>query len=96
MADSGVEPNPTTLPMYQSQEIWLRQMPDPTFTYAHMTQDAQYPGTNYVYVEVRNRGNAPSSGTEKITLYWAKGGSMLTWPDPVMEAIILTLLQTLW
>ncbi|HTA26684.1 MAG TPA: hypothetical protein VK809_02770, partial [Bacteroidia bacterium] len=57
-ADNGTEPDPSTLPMYQSQDIWLRQMPDPDYTYAHMTQDASYPNLNTIYVEVHNRGRA--------------------------------------
>jgi hypothetical protein len=84
--DSGAEPNPSTLPMWQSEDIWLRKTQDAAHAFAHITQDAEYrTGTsnpNYVYVDVRNRGAAPSAGTEQLTLYWAKASSGLSWPDP--------------
>jgi hypothetical protein len=83
--DNGAEPNPSPLPMYQSEDIWLRQTQDASHAFAHMTQDAEYrtnpANPNYVYVEVRNRGGAASSGTEQLSLYWAKAGSALSWPS---------------
>ena len=80
IADNGTEPNPSLQPMYQSEDIWLRQSEDLTHTFAHITEPARHPGNNYVYVAVHNRGNAASSGTEHLTLYWAKAGSALSWP----------------
>ncbi len=84
--DSGAEPDPSTLPMWQSEDIWLRKMQDAAHAFAHITEDAEYrTGTsnpNYVYVDVRNRGAAPSAGTEQLALYWAKASSGLSWPDP--------------
>ncbi|MES2002888.1 MAG: hypothetical protein V4450_00100 [Bacteroidota bacterium] len=86
--DLGAEPNPTVLPMWQSEDIWLRKTPDPTHTFAHVTENGEYrTGTanpNYVYVEIRNRGGATNSGsgTEQVILYWAKAGSGLSWPSP--------------
>jgi hypothetical protein len=83
--DAGAEPDPSTLPMWQSQDIWLRQTQDAAHASAHMHQDAEYRSNpakpNYVYVEVRNRGGASSSGTEQLSLYWAKAGSALSWPS---------------
>ena len=78
--DNGIEPDPSTQPMWQSQDIWLRQTIDASGAYAHVSENAQYPATNYVYVEVRNAGNLASSGTEQLNLYWAKAGSGLSWP----------------
>jgi hypothetical protein len=84
--DAGAEPDPSTLPMWQSEDIWLRKTQDATHTFAHITEDAEYrTGTsnpNYIYVEVRNRGTAASTGTEQLTLYWAKASSGLSWPSP--------------
>jgi len=84
--DTGAEPDPSTLPMWESDDIWLRKMQDSAHAFAHMTENAEYHiGTsnpNYVYVEVRNRGGAASAGTEQLSLYWAKASSGLSWPDP--------------
>jgi concanavalin A-like lectin/glucanase superfamily protein len=84
--DLGAEPDPSTLPMWQSDDIWLRKQQDSAHAFAHIHEDAEYrTGTsnpNYIYVEVRNRGGAPSTGTEQLTLYWAKASSGLSWPDP--------------
>jgi len=80
--DSGAEPNASTLPMWESDDIWLRTRQDSAHVFAHMTENAVFGGPNFVYVEVRNRGGAPSSGTEQLTLYWAKASSGLSWPDP--------------
>lgn len=82
--DAGAEPNPSTSPMWQTDDIWLRKAQDAAHAFAHMTEDAEYrtiaANPNYIYVEVRNRGGAPSSGTEQLSMYWAKAGSSLTWP----------------
>jgi hypothetical protein len=84
--DTGAEPNPSTQPMYESEDIWLRKLQDAAHTFAHITENGEYrTGTsnpNYVYVDVRNRGAAASAGTEQLTLYWAKAGAGLSWPDP--------------
>jgi hypothetical protein len=84
LEDLGAEPNPSTLPMWESYDIWLHTAQGAAPQ--HVTQDAEYrTGTsnpNYVYVSVRNRGAAPSGGTEQLTLYWAKASSGLSWPDP--------------
>jgi hypothetical protein len=84
--DVGAEPDPSTLPMWLSEDIWLRKLQDSSHAFAHMHQDAEFrSGTsnpNYVYVEVHNRGGASSAGTEQLTLYWAKASSGLSWPDP--------------
>jgi hypothetical protein len=84
--DLGAEPNPTTAPMWEAPDIWIRKLQDASHTFAHVHENAEYrTGTsnpNYAYVEVHNRGAAPSAGTEQLTLYWAKASSGLSWPDP--------------
>jgi hypothetical protein len=79
--DTGVEPDPSTNPMWISDDIWVRNAQD-----GLTNQDHQNPlgeQQNYVYVRVRNRGcsgAAAQSGTLK--LYWAKASSSLSWPAP--------------
>lgn len=81
--DGGAEPDPSALPMWQSEDIWLRKVQDAPHAFAHMHENAEFrtdpAHPNYVYVEVRNRGGAPSLGTEHLSLYWAKAGSALSW-----------------
>jgi hypothetical protein len=96
-ADTGVEPNPDTGPMYVSQDIWVRNAPDPgyqpypftaasppwTFP-AHQNpvyRDPLKSTPNYVYVEVRNNSNAASTGKERLRVYWAKASTGLSWPS---------------
>lgn len=84
--DVGAEPNPSALPMWESDDIWIRKLQDPGHTFAHMSENAEFrTGTlnpNFVYIEVRNRGAAISSATEQLNLYWAKASSGLSWPSP--------------
>ncbi|MFL5742609.1 MAG: ubiquitin-activating E1 FCCH domain-containing protein [Flavisolibacter sp.] len=81
--DLGAEPNPSVLPMWQSEDIWLRKTQDASHTFAHVHEDGEFrtdaTHPNYVYVEVHNRGGASSVGTEQLSLYWAKAGSSLSW-----------------
>ena len=84
--DVGAEPEVSALPMWQSDDIWLRKTQDAAHAFAHITEDAEFrTGTSnpdYIYVEVRNRGAAASAGTEKLILYWAKASTGLSWPNP--------------
>jgi hypothetical protein len=79
--DTGSEPDPSTNPMYISDDIWVRNA-----SYGFTNQDHQNPNgeqVNYAYVRVRNRGcsgAAAQSGTVK--LYWAKASTTLAWPSP--------------
>ncbi|MGE5602501.1 MAG: tyrosinase family protein [Nitrososphaerales archaeon] len=95
-ADIGLEPNPDAGPMWVSEDIWVRTNPDPgyqPYPFAEASppwaplphenpeyRDSAYSAPNYVYVRVRNRGTAPSTGTERLRLYWAKASSSLAWP----------------
>ncbi|MGE5302917.1 MAG: zinc metalloprotease [Alphaproteobacteria bacterium] len=79
--DVGVEPDPSTNPMWISNDIWVRNGTD-GLNY----QDHENPlgGTlSHVYVRVRNRG-CPGAGSQTGTLklYWAKASSSLGWPAP--------------
>ncbi len=84
--DVGAEPHSLSGSMWQSPDIWVRKSQDISNTFSHIHENAEYrTGTatpNYVYVEVHNRGSIASSGTEQITLYWAKAGAGLGWFDP--------------
>ncbi len=44
-------------------------------------RDPKLSKPNYVYVRVRNRGDAASSGTERLRVYWAKASTGLSWPS---------------
>jgi hypothetical protein len=79
--DTGVEPDPSTNPMWISDDIWVRNAPDGLTNQDHQNPNGEQ--TNYVYVRVRNRGcsgGAAQSGTLK--LYWAKASPALSWPSP--------------
>lgn len=95
-ADTGVEPNPDTGPMWVTEDIWVRNNPDPgyqPFPFPELTppwtplphenpeyRDPKFSTPNYVYIRVRNRGTAASNGTERLRLYWAKASTGLGWP----------------
>ncbi len=96
-ADTGAEPNPDTGPMWVSQDIWVRNSPDPGYTPypfaagsppwtfpAHQNpvyRDPLKSTPNYVYVEVRNDSAVASTGTERLRVYWAKASTGLSWPS---------------
>jgi Common central domain of tyrosinase/Bacterial Ig domain len=95
-ADTGVEPNPDTGPMWVSQDIWVRNSPDPGYQPYPFTEgsppwtlpahqnpvyrDPLKSSPNYVYVEVRNHSRSASTGMERLRLYWAKASTGLSWP----------------
>lgn len=95
-ADTGIEPNPNPGAMYVSDDIWVRTSPDPNYQpfpfpegsptwtpQAHENpeyRDPKYGRPNYVYVRVRNRGDAATAGTEKLRIFWAKASTGLGWP----------------
>ncbi|KAJ0137262.1 Type-1 glutamine synthetase 2 [Fusarium oxysporum f. sp. albedinis] len=79
--DTGIEPDPSTRPMWISDDIWVRNGPDGLSVQDHQNPLADQ--TNFVYVRVRNRGcrmTAAQSG--ELRLYWAKASSSLSWPAP--------------
>lgn len=80
--DRGEEPNIDNAPMWESEDIWVRNTNDGFTTREH--QNPEYmtgSNYNYVYVQVRNRGCIPNTGTEILDLRWAKAGTNLTWPN---------------
>jgi|GEM_PF-503732 len=80
--DTGLEPNPSTEPMYQSVDIWVRNTDDGFANQEHQNPVFRASGEpNYVYVRVRNRG-CSGSQSGNLRLYWAKAGSGLSWPSP--------------
>ena len=95
-ADTGIEPNPDTGPMWVTDDIWVRITPDPGYQAVVFPEvsppwiplphenpeyrDPKYSVPNYVYVRVRNRGSAATTGTERLRLYWAKASTGLSWP----------------
>lgn len=103
-ADSGVEPNPDAGPMWVTEDIWVRNSPDPNYQpypfpeaappwvpLAHQNpeyRDPQYSTPNYVYVRVRNRGSAASLGTERLRLYFAKASTGLAWPAQWVDYVV--------
>ncbi|QTY28387.1 S8 family serine peptidase [Flavobacterium sp. CS20] len=78
--DYGVEPYPENDPIWNSPDIWVRNTND-GFLYKE-SEDLHFVDSNtpvYVYVRVTNDSCHPSSGTEQLELYWAKGGLNQTW-----------------
>jgi hypothetical protein len=96
-ADTGVEPNPDTGPMWISEDIWVRNSADPNWQPTPFTEgsppwsipahqnpvyrDPLKSTPNFVYVMVRNHGSTASTGTERLRLYWAKASTGLSWPS---------------
>jgi hypothetical protein len=76
-ADTGLEPNNTTVVMWDSPDIWVRQNNDDGTT----NQAAEYKAStpNYVYVRVTNNGTS-ASGSGKIRLYYNKAATGSDWP----------------
>ncbi|HEY8020757.1 MAG TPA: tyrosinase family protein [Thermoanaerobaculia bacterium] len=105
-ADTGVEPNPDTGPMWVSDDIWVRTSPDagyqpypfpeatpPWVPLPHEDpeyRDPKYSVPNYVYVRVHNRGSSPSTGTERLRVYWAKASTGLAWPTQWVDYLANT------
>lgn len=63
LADLGVEPNTSTI-VWNSPDIWLRNLPDGGTTHQNATT-----GTNYVYVKVRNKGCIATNPNDYLKLY---------------------------
>lgn len=80
--DMGFQPSNVSN-LWESEDIWVRRQNDGIANQVH--QDPEYyalPGnSDYVYVRVRNRGCVASTGTEQLTLHWAKAATALSWPN---------------
>src|SRR5258708_3316302 len=102
-ADTGIEPNPDAGPMWITEDVWVRTTPDPNYQPYPFPEaappwipaphenpeyrDRKFGVPNYVYVRVRNRGTGPSSGGERLRLYWAKASTGLSWPTQWVDFV---------
>lgn len=75
--DLGLEPNESEGVMWTSPDIWVRNQPDGIEEH----QNPEYNESNpvYVYVRVINKSEQTSSGSEQLTLNWAKASTALEW-----------------
>jgi hypothetical protein len=80
--DGGAEPNGTTTTAWESRDIWVRQTNDGKVPGNDLSQAVLGGQPSHVYVRVRNRGITPTSGDERLQLYWAKASTGLGWPAP--------------
>lgn len=97
--DMGDEPDTATgVVLYDSPEIWVRNLPDHRFTvapvpprYSHEEQheNPEYSplpfNTPFVYAKVHNNGSAPVSG--KVHLYFGNAATGLNWPGDWTEIV---------
>ncbi|HHH53919.1 MAG TPA: hypothetical protein ENK91_09695 [Bacteroidetes bacterium] len=81
--DRGEEPSidPSGV-LWESNDIWVRTQQDGLTNHSHQNPEYYSVSTNfnYVYVQVRNRGCVPTSGTNQLKVYWAKAGTALSYP----------------
>jgi subtilisin family serine protease len=77
-ADTGVEPNPDTGPMWISEDIWVRQNMDNGTT--HQNPEFKNFSPNGVYVKVRNRGATASDACARLKVYFTKASTGIIWP----------------
>ena len=78
--DLGIEPNNFTQYMWTSEDIWIRNNNDSGLEH----QNPKYKSNgqpNYIKIRVANRGCKPSTGTETLTMNWAKANTNLTYPE---------------
>lgn len=83
--DMGAEPDPSTQPMWISDDIYVRTSNDGIMNQDHQNPEYRPAGSasNFVYVRVRNRGcSGGNAATGTLKLYWAKGSTGLAWPAP--------------
>ncbi|MFN2431021.1 MAG: serine protease [Cryomorphaceae bacterium] len=78
--DLGKEPSNVDMG-WVSDDIWIRNQADGVENQIHENPEFSLADPVYVYVRVRNRGCIASTGTEQLTLSWAKASTSLTWPD---------------
>jgi Common central domain of tyrosinase/Bacterial Ig domain len=94
--DTGAEPYVGPDPIYISEDVWIRNDPDPNFSpypfnsvspswtpLSHQNPEYRDPLTgrpNYIYARVTNRGDQPSNGIERLRIYQSKASTGLAWP----------------
>jgi uncharacterized protein YegL len=75
-ADNGSIPsNPNGEPFWESPDVWNRRQQDGV----EQHENPQVCQTNYVYVKVRNRGNATMNNVN-VDLYWSENAASIPWP----------------
>lgn len=78
--DDGTEPNTVTEHMWTSQDIWIRNSNDNGLT--HQNPEYRTNGNpNYINVRVINKSCVASTGSETLTVNWAKANTALAWPQ---------------
>lgn len=78
--DYGAEPNTITEHMWRSKDIWIRNSDDGGLR--HLNPEYKSNGNpNYIYVRVINKSCIASTGTETLTVNWAKANTSLAWPE---------------
>ncbi len=78
--DFGLEYNTVTENMWESEDIWVRNIDDNGQT--HQNPEYNADGTpNYIYVRVLNRSCENSTGQENVTINWAKANTDLQYPE---------------
>lgn len=81
--DFGAEPASysANADLWLSNDIWTRNSLDGIEQHQNVVYTPSDP-TAYVYVRIRNKSCLPSLGTEKVYVYFAKGGPYANWPAP--------------
>lgn len=77
--DDGTEPDPSSAPLWNSPDIWVRHQQDSTLQFAHQHQNPVPQMPNWVYVKLRNRSCQPLTGGS-VSLHFTTAGSNPTWP----------------
>jgi len=75
--DLGIEPNTISDKNWISKDIWVRNQNDGIEE--HQNPEYHPTNPNYIYVRVSNRGCGTSQGDEKLSLYWSKAATALSW-----------------
>jgi len=79
--DVGEEPNLNTNNMWTSSDIWVRNQDDGRLTPVHQNPSYSSSEPNYIYVRVTNLSCQTTSGTETVSVNWAKANTALQWPE---------------
>ena len=79
--DFGIEPNTTTPYMWNSDNIWIRNVDDGGLEHQNPEYNSNN-APNFVNVRVINKSCVASTGTNKLKLYWAKASTGLSYPNP--------------
>jgi hypothetical protein len=82
-------------PIYISPDVCIRISPNDNDMYDDYIDWSQSKDSVFVKVKIRNRGTAPSLGTEKLMVYWAKSGAGQDWPNP-WQGLLVTGYTDLW